>query len=200
MRYVIPNNMRDQYIATNKPFKSGRMRGMLGTVYGFYGRLPGAWREVYRRDSRDIVYTVLSYDTPIAWLRENTNGTMTWFIPSVSYSNYTSVHQNHVRKVTYLKRYVSQDAYATVADIDNRYIAITEHGANPLVFPKRRMITGRTMRSIKNGDYVFFSGFGWCVVYDKFKSKTDAKWYVTTYKHGTPYYQDITDIASFLRD
>lgn len=199
MRYVISNDMRNDYISKHLPFKSGRMRGIDGSVYHM-GRLPNTWTTIYRRDIGDIAYTVMSYDTPIAWLRVNVDGSMTWFIPFVKYSNYTSVHQSHVRQVTYLKRYVSGDQYETVNAIDLRYDAIHNGRGNPAVFPKRRMLTGRTIRSIKNGDYIYFSGFGWRTVYDKFKSKNDGKWYVTTWLNGTPYYQDVTDINSFLRD
>lgn len=198
MRYVIPNAMREEYIQKHMPFKSGRMRGTIDPVYGFYGRLPSVWQEIYKRDRNDIVYTVLSYDTPIAWLRVNVDGTMTWFIPWVIYSTYTTRHMSHVRKVTYLKRYVSYDKYATVSQIDNQYDRVHYGAGHPAVYPKRRMIEGRTMRSIKNGDYVYFSGFGWRTVYDKFKR--DNVWYVTTWINGTPYYQDITGINSFLRD
>ena len=199
MRYVIPNAMREEYIATHKPFKSGRMRGIDGAVYGFYGRLPSVWQEIYKRDRDDIVYTVMSYDTPIAWLRVNVDGTMTWFIPWVNYSSYSSVHIQTVMRVIRLKRYVSGDMYETVKSIDIRFDAVHYGAGHPAVFPHRRMISDRTVRSIKTGDYVFFSGFGWCYVYDKYKDK-QGRWIVTTWKYGTRYYEDITDIGSFLRD
>ena len=199
MRYGIPNNMREDYIAKHLPFKSGRMRGIDGSVYHM-GRLPNAWATIYRRDINNIAYTVMSYDTPIAWLRVNIGGTMTWFMPWVSYSSYSSAHQSHVMSVIRLKRYVSGDQYETVANIDRRYDTVHYGQANPRVFPHRRMLTGRTTRSIKNGDYIYFTGFGWCVVYHKFKSKNDGEWYVTTCKNGTTYYQNVTGINSFLRD
>lgn len=59
------------------------------------GRLPLSWAECYRADARNpgIVYTVVSYATPIAWLRADGKTV----IPDVSYSLTTSCHQTPCR-------------------------------------------------------------------------------------------------------
>ena len=56
------------------PFKtSGALKGVEGTVgvfgVGGLGRLNKYEREMYRAD--DVVYTVVSYETPIAWVRRD---------------------------------------------------------------------------------------------------------------------------------
>ena len=35
------------------------------------GSMPEAWADVYKRDGEHIVYTILSYDTPIAWVLDD---------------------------------------------------------------------------------------------------------------------------------
>ena len=55
------------------PFKTGgALKGVAGRVgYGMcgLGRLNKYERETYRAD--DVVYTVVSYETPIAWVRRD---------------------------------------------------------------------------------------------------------------------------------
>lgn len=57
------------------------------------GRLPAHWEAEYRHDRAEIVYTVVSYDTPIAWVKRD--GTVVE--PPVKYSVTTSKHQGKVR-------------------------------------------------------------------------------------------------------
>ena len=52
------------------PFKTGgALRGVEGKVGCGLGRLNKFEREQYRAD--DVVYTVISYETPIAWVRRD---------------------------------------------------------------------------------------------------------------------------------
>jgi len=59
------------------------------------GRLPGEWAQRYHADLREsgIVFTVLSWETPIAWIR----ATGQVVIPDVRYSTSTTRHQNLCR-------------------------------------------------------------------------------------------------------
>lgn len=196
MRYNINNGERTGRIKALTEFKSGRMRGTTSPPI-HTGRLPANWRSVYMRDISDIVYVVISYDTPIAWMRENVNGTRTWFYPAVTYSSYTSRHCHHVFTAIVDTRYVRGDRYMTPFDIGNQFDKVTRFGDSPHVYPNRKMIAHRTTRSVKNGDQVMFTGFGWCTVYDKFKR--DDKWYVATWISGTRYLQEIESPISFLR-
>lgn len=53
------------------------------------GQLPhGTWRVYY--EELPVMYTVMSYDTPIAWITFNNIS----FVPNVFYSRTTSHHQN----------------------------------------------------------------------------------------------------------
>lgn len=52
------------------------------------GRLSADWQRIYR--ATDVVYTVLSYGTPIGW--QDNKGQ--WTVPSESYSATTSGHQS----------------------------------------------------------------------------------------------------------
>lgn len=56
------------------------------------GKLPEEYQSAYRLAVRenDLVYTVKSYDTPIAWVHRD--GTVV--IPAVKYSNTTTNHQH----------------------------------------------------------------------------------------------------------
>ncbi|MFI9559126.1 hypothetical protein [Nonomuraea endophytica] len=53
------------------------------------GRLPIDWAECYREDSPRIVLTVLSYATPIAWVRDDGFAV----VPNVFYSFTSLRHQ-----------------------------------------------------------------------------------------------------------
>lgn len=73
--------------------------GALSAVAGAVtrtGKLPEPWKELYgsQREGRDVIYTVLSYDTPIAWVLMDD----TAIIPGVRYSTTTSKHQGYARR------------------------------------------------------------------------------------------------------
>ncbi|MFC5833272.1 hypothetical protein [Nonomuraea insulae] len=57
------------------------------------GRLPAEWAERYRADVPRIVYVVLSYATPIAWVRDDNRV----IIPDCCYSLTTTRHQRLCR-------------------------------------------------------------------------------------------------------
>ncbi|MDX3106890.1 hypothetical protein [Nonomuraea angiospora] len=57
------------------------------------GRLPAEWVERYRADETRIVYVVLSYATPIAWICDH--GEVV--IPACRYSLITTRHQQLCR-------------------------------------------------------------------------------------------------------
>ncbi len=59
------------------------------------GRLDGDWAKVYREDQPTIVYTVVSYWTPIAWKLQNGE----WVVPDQHHSGSTSRHQSIVRRL-----------------------------------------------------------------------------------------------------
>jgi hypothetical protein len=81
-------------VADREEFSSstGSMRGVEG-VPGDLGRLPYEDRQAFNAQRDEIVYTVMSYATPIAWELED--GTV--IIPDTSYSVTTSRHQGIVR-------------------------------------------------------------------------------------------------------
>jgi hypothetical protein len=85
------------YLAQRAEF---RTRGSLAAVRRApdeTGRLPAEWVERYRADAPNIVYVVLSYATPIAWVRDD--GQV--IIPECSYSLTTTRHQRLCRLCLY---------------------------------------------------------------------------------------------------
>ncbi len=68
---------------------SDTLSGTTDSVGGTHGFLP----EEYREDVESAVYVVISYDTPIAWVRSD--GTK--IVPDVGYSPTTSQHQYTVK-------------------------------------------------------------------------------------------------------
>ena len=85
----------DGALAHLLPFEShGAMRAV-PYAPSATGRLDAHWRWRYQDDQNapGIVYTVLSYDTPIAWIRADGKVGM----PSVTYSSTTTRHQNLCR-------------------------------------------------------------------------------------------------------
>jgi hypothetical protein len=76
-----PSRIRDhaRFVASN-------MSGQQGKVTAT-GHLPEPWRSDYLH--ADVTYTVLSYDTPIAWVESD--GTAV--VPPLRYSVTTSYHQ-----------------------------------------------------------------------------------------------------------
>lgn len=77
-------------IASESPFQT---HGALSAVLGASGsgKLPEPWKTLYEasREAGTVRYTVLSYDTPIAW----TTADGYLFFPEVRYSVTTSAHQ-----------------------------------------------------------------------------------------------------------
>lgn len=62
-----------------------------GAVF-MQGRMPENYWEGYSTLAKNgmIAYTVMSYNTPIAWV--TTSGTV--YVPDLKYSNTTTAHQN----------------------------------------------------------------------------------------------------------
>ncbi|MFD5701321.1 hypothetical protein [Streptomyces lasiicapitis] len=77
-------------LARHEPFDTyGAFRAVDGYCLPFGTRLPPEWRERYQADGDEIAYTVLSYQTPIAWVLRS--GVVA--IPTVKYSRTTTGHQ-----------------------------------------------------------------------------------------------------------
>lgn len=71
---------------------NGNIRGVEGG--GTLGDLPDEWSRLYRsRRDQHITFTVMSYSTPIAW-HDDEHG---WIVPSVHYSQTTTVAQGRTR-------------------------------------------------------------------------------------------------------
>lgn len=95
-----------EYCLSNlKPFTSGtgKFRAFEGQLNGDLGRLPEAWAERYCVDTRlfRVSYTVMSYDTPIAWVLSDVDGDVHEIvIPNVRYGTITaSEHQSPCRRL-----------------------------------------------------------------------------------------------------
>lgn len=84
-------------LANRKPFRGNSMRATQGTLNGT-GKLPSEQAALYAEaaGAGRIVYTVISYRTPIAWVLSDGQRV----IPDVHYSTTTSRQQNLCR--TYL--------------------------------------------------------------------------------------------------
>ena len=96
-------NLRDAgyFVSTLQEFRASNLHAVEGTSWTGY--LPDEWRKPYvYDDAPNIVYTVYSYGTPIAWVVrtfDTWNSTVDrWVIPPVKYSRTTSKHQNIVRR------------------------------------------------------------------------------------------------------
>lgn len=81
-----------ELVAKRQPFSNntGSFRGIVGRPDTF-GWLPDEYRRMW--DSGRILYTIMSFDTPLAWLM----GTGEWVVPDVYYSPTTSRQQTIVR-------------------------------------------------------------------------------------------------------
>lgn len=77
--------MREEFSA------NGTLIGRKGADYST-GRMPAEWAERYAADRERIVFTVLSYATPIAWVLNDG----TEVRPPVKYSVTTSKHQGRL--------------------------------------------------------------------------------------------------------
>jgi hypothetical protein len=76
-----------------EPFTShGSLSGHKGKTSTGY--LPGDLADAYHQRGENIVYTVLSYATPIAWFDRERG----WVIPEVRYSVTTSKQQGKIRR------------------------------------------------------------------------------------------------------
>jgi len=77
-------------IREQRPFRlRDTLAGTSDSVGGTHGHLP----EKYRADVESAVYVVISYDTPIAWVRPD--GTKV--VPDIGYSPTTGQHQYTVK-------------------------------------------------------------------------------------------------------
>lgn len=81
------------YLAQRAEFSTRGALSAVGRALTETGRLPCEWVERYRADAPHIVYVVLSYATPIAWVRND--GRV--IIPDCSYSLTTTRHQRLCR-------------------------------------------------------------------------------------------------------
>ena len=85
----------DQDFITN-----GRIRGYQGqTAPNGEGKLDAPWWDRHRINLNKIVYTVKSYDTPIAWKYQDG----TWCVVDQKFSQTTSRHQGTVRRALALE-------------------------------------------------------------------------------------------------
>lgn len=75
-----------------EPFNAnGTLRGVSGSVYEL-GRMGDDEREIYRANSGRIVFTVISYATPIAWVYDDG----TEYKTARKYSVTTSKHRGRL--------------------------------------------------------------------------------------------------------
>ena len=90
-RRSVPLAIRDRVPFANS---TGSLTGYVGHP-GTVGQMPEPWREQYlvAIGTRSVVYTVVSYSTPIAWLLDSGE----WIIPDHRYSQTTSCHQGLAR-------------------------------------------------------------------------------------------------------
>lgn len=81
-----------ELVSQRLPFSntSGSFRGFPGRPNTF-GWLPEEYRRMF--DTHRVLYTIMSFDTPLAWLK----GTGEWVVPDVSYSPTTSRQQTIMR-------------------------------------------------------------------------------------------------------
>jgi hypothetical protein len=85
-------------IDARKPFTASGLSAIDGAATGMYstGRMPEHYANLYNATRAQIIYTVMSYATPIGWVLD----TGDVVIPDTRYSVTTSRHQGIVR--TYL--------------------------------------------------------------------------------------------------
>jgi hypothetical protein len=86
---VAKTTSRSLYDHTAFGCKGSDIWAVEGTVSEL-GRLDSMWASLYAVQHDEIVYTVLSYDTPIAWVLR----TGAVIIPDAKYSVTTSHHQS----------------------------------------------------------------------------------------------------------
>jgi hypothetical protein len=81
-------------IADLEPFTTG---GALAGFDGYpstHGNLPREWSALLTSMRADVVYVVMSYRTPIAWVTSGGDA----YVPAVKYSPTTSRHQGQCRR------------------------------------------------------------------------------------------------------
>lgn len=88
---IAPKQRAGELVSQRQPFSNsgGTFRGVVGYP-GTLGELPHPWRTEFPRTG--VLYTIMSYDTPIAWLTEDG-----WTVPEVTYSPTTTQHQGVMR-------------------------------------------------------------------------------------------------------
>ncbi|MGP4104172.1 hypothetical protein [Nonomuraea sp. KM90] len=77
------------YMAQRRAFSTQGALSAVCRAPAHTGRLPAEWVERFRSDAPHIVYVVLSYATPIAWVRDDDQV----IIPDCAYSLTTTRHQ-----------------------------------------------------------------------------------------------------------
>jgi hypothetical protein len=88
---IEPKRRAGELVSKRQPFSNSgeTFRGVVGHP-GTLGELPHPWRSTF--PTRGVLYTIMSYSTPIAWLTEDG-----WTMPDVTYSPTTTQHQGVVR-------------------------------------------------------------------------------------------------------
>ena len=198
MRYLSNTNSAALFISQMQAFNGSSMSGTTNAPWRT-GRLPEGWAGVYnaQRVAHDIAYVVLSWSTPIAW-RDHAGR---WYVPAVTYSGYSSRHQVYTNagvraeiqgrglEVSDPQTRVVADRYCTTAEI----LGNTE-AQRPS--PAYRHGEDRTIRGIRNGDYLLFPELlglesRYRTVYDLAKTKETGEWRAMTMVAGVPYWVTI---------
>ena len=181
MRYISNHTSAREFISARREFNGSSMSGRKSPT-GDIGRLPGNWRDVYYQTAGRIDYIIYSFSTPIAW---HTNDGL-WFIPSVTYSSYSSRHQHYARMVAMAENSpwerIEGDYYYHSHEIMR---SVSEYRATGKAFlmETNRSYAYVTIRGIKRGDYIMTECGIWERVYGLRKSHG---------VHGTTYWHAIT--------
>lgn len=202
MRYVSNHSSATEFILARREFNGSSMRGRTTPNYEV-GRLPEAWRDVYYHTANDIDYIVYSFATPIAW---HTRDGL-WFVPSVTYSGYSSRHQWYARRAAMtdntFKSRIECDRYYTSTEIMAFVHQYRETG-DVTIHHTNRQYAYVTVRGIKPGDYVM-SETGWRTVYGTERVKGvfgSYYWRAITVRGGemlSVYIGDATERVARLR-
>lgn len=91
--HIVTQAAAPAYIINAIPFTASALRGITGAPAD-YGRLEGADLDAFRRDLDKIVYTVMSYSTPVAWWTDDAG----WYQVTQRFSATTSKHQALLRR------------------------------------------------------------------------------------------------------
>ena len=121
MRLALKRSQSDKQraaalVAARMPFanSSGTFTGVVGYP-GTFGELPAQYRAEF--PTRGVSYTIMSYDTPIAWLVGDV-----WTMPDVRYSITTTIHQGVVRYPIL----AGENVVPTVGNAATRHVIVTK--------------------------------------------------------------------------